>query len=487
MTLTGSADLRPGLFEAAPDAVFPAGAPAPPPEPRRPRDAVPWDGGRRRRRVLPVVALLAALALLTTGVVTDLHVRSELGQARSSLASTRARLSHTRSRLTATLRTLTATTSTLTSVTGERETLRVELSLVAWELSGAESNLATAKSGLSSQQAAIAALGTCLGGVERALNQISVGQQSGAVSSISGVSTSCQSAQSQGQGGPVFPFDFPDPDVVHAQSAYYGYATNSATGNVQMIRSTDLARWTVLGDALSHLPPWARPDDTWAPGVIALGGGFDLFYAARDRKTGTECISVAVSGQPQGPFVDDSGAPLVCQPGGSIDPSPFVDSTGTPYLTWKSEASGGQRPTIWSRQLSPSGTALAGGAPSALMRPTQSWQGGVVEGPSMLLWAGKYYLFYSANNWNSAHYAIGVAVCQGPTGPCSEPSPGPILGAQPAFVSPGGPSLFTDAQGQLWMAFHAYLPSAVGFPHSRLLFLRKVTFAQGFPTLDAAS
>jgi hypothetical protein len=55
------------------------------------------------------------------------------------------------------------------------------------------------------------------------------------------------------------------------------------------------------------------------------------------------------------------------------------------------------------------------------------------------------------------------------------------------MVGPGGPSLFADPQGTLWMAFHAWLPSGVGYPHNRLLFLRRVTVANDRPVVEPPS
>jgi len=453
---------------AAPDAPGP-----------RPRETPPRR--RRRRLVLVVVpAVLVGSAVLAAAVRSDLQVRSELRQARSSLSTTR-------TRLTSTLENLSAVKTSLTATTTQGETLRVALDITAWELAGARANLTTTQSSLSNADTGIVTLNTCLGGVEKALNQISVGDQSGAVGSISAVAGSCQAAQGQGGGGPVYPFDFPDPDVVRVGTTYYGYATNSATGNIQMIQSSDLSQWNVLGDAVPHLPSWARSGTTWAPGVFELGGRFLLYYAVDDAATAKQCISVAVAAQPEGPFVDGSTAPLVCQLGlgGSIDPSPFLDGAGTPYLTWKSEGANAQPPTIWSQKLSPSGTALVGTAPAMLLQPSQGWEGGIIEGPFMLLESGRYYLFYSANNWDTADYAIGVAQCQGPTGPCAKPLGQPLVGSQANLSGPGGPSLFTDSQGRLWIAFHAWLPGAVGWPHSRLLFLRQVTFGDGLPVVQS--
>jgi beta-xylosidase len=155
-------------------------------------------------------------------------------------------------------------------------------------------------------------------------------------------------------------------------------------------------------------------------------------------------------------------------------------------LVWKSQGVPGQVPAIWSQQLTADGTALAGESPRILVQPTQSWEGGIVEGPFVLPWSGRYYVFYSANNWNSADYGIGVAVCQGPTGPCSKPLDHALVASQGAFSGPGGPSLFTDSQGGLWIAFHGWLPTAVGYPNSRFLFLRPVTFDANMPVVASA-
>jgi len=491
-------------IQASPDVEDADGAPGQ----REPKHPAPPGRTPRRRLVVMAVGALA-VALVVAGVVSDLQVRSELGQAQSSLTATRANLR-------ATLSHLSLIEARLLSTTSDRDTLGIELKLTAWELAGAEStlagtraqlattqnsltntqnslsttqsSLANANTGLYLQGLNIGTLDTCLGGVEKALNQIAVNDQNGAVKSLSAVASSCQAVQGQGLGGPVYPFDFPDPDIVRVGASYFGYATNSATGNIQMIESADLVHWNVLGDALPHLGSWAKPDATWAPGVIALDGGFVMYYTALDKTTGQHCISAATAAVPQGPFVDNSAAPVVCQTdqGGSIDPGPFTDASGTPYLVWRSQGANGHPATIWSQRLSADGLSVTAGSPSALLQPTQSWEGGVVEGPSMLVSNGHFELFFSANNWNTDRYAIGAVSCQGPTGPCASSSPRPLIGSQPSFTGPGGPSVFSDSGGTLWIAFHAWLPGAVGYPHSRLLFLRPMTFDGGSPVVHSS-
>jgi beta-xylosidase len=313
-----------------------------------------------------------------------------------------------------------------------------------------------------------------------------VGNTQAAVNSLTGASGACAALDAADTGGGIaYPFDFPDPFILTVGNEYYGYATNSAAGNIQIIQSADLTHWTTVGDALPHEPAWAQPGATWAPSVLQRGSTFVLYYSAIYAPTGEQCISDAVATRPQGPYVDSSSAPLICQValGGSMDPSPFVDAAGTPYLIWKSQGAGNQPPTLWSQQLSPDGTTLVAGEATPLLTPSQGWQGGVVEGPSLVTTGGQYLLFYSANNWQTARYAIGVARCSGPLGPCAETSDRPLLASQPTFSGPGGPSVFTDVHGQLQMAFHAWLPGKVGYPNSRLLFIRPLTATGGVPSV----
>src|SRR5215203_1852256 len=113
---------------------------------------------------------------------------------------------------------------------------------------------------------------------------------------------------------PVYPGDFADPFVLRVDSTYYGYATNSGDSNVPMLRSDDLVHWRLAGDALPVLPTWAEPGRhlTWAPSLLALGGGYVLFFTTRDRRSGRQCIGRAEGTSPQGPFIDRDSVPFLC-------------------------------------------------------------------------------------------------------------------------------------------------------------------------------
>lgn len=64
------------------------------------------------------------------------------------------------------------------------------------------------------------------------------------------------------------PFDFPDPSVINVGGTYYGYGTGSSTfaySTVPVVRSTDLANWTYVGEGLpGGTNAWA---DLFAPVV----------------------------------------------------------------------------------------------------------------------------------------------------------------------------------------------------------------------------
>ena len=437
---------------------------------------------RRARRggwLLAAVVTLCA-ALLVAAVWTDVTARTRARNEKTALAAADALL--------ATLRhdvALTRYASAMT--TARRAALQASIATTMSQLATTNSTLTTTSAHALLQGASISTLQTCLGGVQNALGQISAGQNDQAAKDISAVSGPCTELDGGQSTGLVYPFDFPDPAVILVGQTYYAYATNSVAGNIQIIQSTDLTHWTAVGNALPSLPAWAQSHFTWAPAVAMIGGTFVLYYAANVAGSGRECISVATATQPQGPFTDRSTAPLECQTalGGSIDPASFIEPNGGLFLVWKSGGPGSSK--IWSEQLDQTGTAFAPGAtPTVLLTPGQAWEAGTVEAPDLVTAGGRYLLFFSGNNWDGANYAVGVAACSGPLGPCADTSPRPILSSGAGVLGPGGESVFAGATGAYWMAFHAWVPGAVGFPNSRDLYILPLTLSGPAPVVGAA-
>jgi beta-xylosidase len=211
-----------------------------------------------------------------------------------------------------------------------------------------------------------------------------------------------------------------------------------------------------------------------------------MYYTVSDARSGRQCISIATSITPGGPYVDDSSGPFICQldHGGSIDPAPFVAPGGTPYLVWKSDDNAINNPTsLWAQQLSADGHPLVG-APARLLTEDHPWQLPAVEGPSMIAVSGSYYLFYGASRWDTANAAIGYATCSSPLGGCVDASATPWMASHGAAVGPGGPVLFVDRAGVTRIAYHAWT-GGVGYRNGgvRSLWIDAVSFASGRPVL----
>ncbi len=436
--------------------------------------------GRRRRWTVAATVVLA-LAALVAAIATDAHAHTRERAELSRLVAAKQQLMTVRSDLRA------ANAATTVAVQ-HRSVLETSIGTVLGQLTTTNDSLTGTDADASVQGTAIATLEACLGGVQSAYDQIAANDNDQAAQDISAVSGPCLSLDGGAADGLVYPFDFPDPDVILVGNTYYAYATNSVAGNIQITESTDLVHWSAVGNALPSLPAWAHPDATWAPGVAEVGGNFLLYYAAEvaGPPGGEECISVASATQPTGPFIDSSTAPLECQAslGGSLDPCPFVDTNGNLYLVWKSGSSGGSD-KIWSEELNSNGLGfMANTSPVALLGPDQPWEGGTVEGPDLVVTGGRYFLFYSGNDWSSANYAVGVATCTGPLGPCSDAaSAQPILSGGAGEDGPGGESVFMDTSGSYWIAFHAYVPGAVGYPNSRDLFIRRLDVSGPTPVV----
>jgi GH43 family beta-xylosidase len=286
-------------------------------------------------------------------------------------------------------------------------------------------------------------------------------------------------------GHPIIRGDFADPYALSERDAVYVYATNTVDANVPVVELPKGGASTgrYLGDAMPHLPSWTGKGFQWAPAVWARPDGrFVLYYATSAPQSTRMCISRATADSPAGPFEDDSSGPFICplDKGGAIDPSVIVHE-GDPYLVWKADGNCCQLPTeIYSQRLSKDGLSVVG-APTKLIDADQSWEKGVVEGPSMVRDGDRYLLFYSANNWDSTDYAIGVATCASIEGPCTKTLDRPWMRSGGDDEGPGGEEFFEAPTGDgIWMVHHGWLPHQAGTADGqRRLYLERVSFHGG--------
>jgi beta-xylosidase len=287
---------------------------------------------------------------------------------------------------------------------------------------------------------------------------------------------------------PVYEDNLPDPFVLRADDAWYAYGTQGRFGTMPVLRSDDLVRWEVVGDAMPRIASWTGAGRHWAPEVVHLGGRYVAYYTAMERTTQQQCVGVAYADAPTGPFVDDAPGPLVCEhdEGGSIDASPFVDVDGTPYLLWKNDGNHvGTRSWIRVQRLAADGSALVGDGPTDLITHDQPWEGHLVEGPTVHVHDGRYHLFYSANDYGSEHYGVGYAVADAVTGPWTKPAAEPLMRSTDAAAGPGHGSVVETGSGT-WYVHHAWRPDAVGSAvPGRQMWLTPLRFTDdGVPVLD---
>lgn len=285
---------------------------------------------------------------------------------------------------------------------------------------------------------------------------------------------------------PVYDGGFADPQVIATTGGYYAFATNGPLGNVQTLRSNDLVSWDQVGDALPQLPDWSSAGKVWAPEVaMHAQDRYVMYYTTSHDASGRQCVGVAVAGKPEGPYVDKSAKPFVCQPdeGGSIDASPFMDSTGKRWLYWKNDGNAvGKDTWIYVSRLSSDGLELVGD-PVRLFKQDLPWEGNLVEAPYMVERNGKFHLFYSANAFDRAEYAVGHALCESPAGPCRK-SGDPVLSSSDDAAGPGH-NMVLQKDGRYWFVYHAWDPAGVGVdPPGRTMWLSELTWDGDKPVVQ---
>lgn len=284
-------------------------------------------------------------------------------------------------------------------------------------------------------------------------------------------------------------WQFPDPTVIRAGSSYYAYGTG---GNYhQVMRSTDLVNWDWLGAALPRKPDWAVVSDdwhAWAPSVLPTDeacpgadepGCFILYYVALSDRYGTattNCVGVATSSTPEGPFIDrgalerkdgerERNWPVGCGDAagyGNIDPQPFVDADGKTWLyvstDWRCTGDDCPLlPEISVIPLSADRLEAAGAREPLLAGQRDSWEQApwapVIENPYVVRRGDTYHLLYSGGNWQG-RYAMGHATAPSPTGPFTRSSTAPWVSSTESVPSMGGGMPITDGAGVEWFVYH---------------------------------
>lgn len=251
---------------------------------------------------------------------------------------------------------------------------------------------------------------------------------------------------------------------------------------------------------------WARKK-LWSPGALRISATSYIVYLTGQDRPGHRCIGHATASNPWGPFTA-AAQPDICtppdgSPAGVLDPQPFRAPDGKMYLHYRSEGVPGSKPTsIYSRRLGANGLLAPGTTSTKILSTDASWQmwdpahgTGLIENPAMVHFKGRYYLFYSGNDWQADQYGTGYAICAGPSGPCTNKSTsGPFLRSGSGYTGAGGASPFLTPDGSLILGFAAWnKPSSHAGGtrtfHTRSVYARadgSLTFTAPTPVSDPA-
>ena len=244
-----------------------------------------------------------------------------------------------------------------------------------------------------------------------------------------------------------------DPFVLYYNDKHYAYGTRGQ--GFEVYKSDDLKHW-VRNENLA-----LNPSDSWgtrwfwAPEVYfnEYKNKFYMFYSANEH------INVAISDNPEGPFIQEVKRPIVSDEKG-IDTSLFIDEDGTVYLYYVRFTDGN---VIWVAEMTEDLMSIKTNTLSRCITANDPWervQAKVVEGPSVFKLGDKYYMIYSANHFESKDYAVGYATSDSPLGPWEKYSGNPILRrdnpAADGLIGTGHGAMFKVKDGSLKYIYHGH-------------------------------
>lgn len=219
------------------------------------------------------------------------------------------------------------------------------------------------------------------------------------------------------QQNPVFPGWYADPEGIVYGDRFWIYPTFSAPYDQQVFfdafSSLDLVNWTKHERIIDTSEvKWAKRA-MWAPAVLQKDSLYYFFFAANDvHEEEIGGIGVAVAENPEGPFRDLLGKPLIneivngAQP---IDQFVFKDKDGTYYMYY-----GGWRHCNIVK-LNDDFTGIVPFDDGELYKEVTPE--GYVEGPFMFIRNGKYYFMWSEGGWGGPDYKVAYAIADSPFGP----------------------------------------------------------------------
>lgn len=251
-----------------------------------------------------------------------------------------------------------------------------------------------------------------------------------------------------------------DPTIFHKDGKYY--LTGTGTGYTKasgfmLMESENLADWNiVLPDSMILRQGLSTYGDKgfWAPQILEVDQRYWLTYTANEQ------TAIAYSDKITGPFTQDSIRPIDDSEK-NIDSFLFKDDDGKWYLYHVRFDNGN---FLWVAEFNPATGEIVKETLTRCFRNDQPWEATpayecvpIMEGPTVIKLDGVYYLFYSANHFESIDYAVGYAVARSPLGPWQKNPNNPIIHRDIVGENGSGHGdIFKDAEGNYRYVFHVH-------------------------------
>lgn len=263
---------------------------------------------------------------------------------------------------------------------------------------------------------------------------------------------------------------FADPTIYYENGKYYLSGTrNQSPKGFSVLESTDLKTWSVPAGSDGQNKMMLVPGESvygtngfWAPQILKENNQYYLTYTADEH------VAIASSSTLTGPYTQN----IISQ----IDPSAknidsylFKDDDGKYYLYHVRFNNGN---FIWVAEFDFATGKIKSSTLKRCFTNTQAWEktpayvsNPIMEGPTVIKMNGKYYLFYSANHFQSIDYAVGYATATSPYGPWTKNQNNPII--HRSIVGENGSGhgdLFFDKNKDPYYVYHVHYSSQTVSP-----------------------
>lgn len=268
---------------------------------------------------------------------------------------------------------------------------------------------------------------------------------------------------------PIFEPILADPTVFRdpRSGEFYAYGTQDDWGDGQgsrlitILRSDDLVKWKVVGEAFESKPTWKERGGLWAPDINCIDGKYYLYYSYSVWADPNPGIGLAIADHPGGPFQDQGKIFMSDEVGvpNSIDPF-FWEEDGRKYLFWGSYNNSPEQGT-YVLPLADDGKSVPD------MTKKVKIAAGDFEGVAIHYRNGFYYFFGSKGNCcdgAETKYHVKTGRSKNLMGPYLDKDGRPLkqrgngtllIQGNGVFVGPGHNSrIITDDQGTDWLIYH---------------------------------